>query len=371
MELKIDSDFQSHIPVLRKDERHILEESIKTEGCREPLIVWQEEGVLLDGHNRYEICIRLGIEFDVLKISIPDKEAAIAWIENNQLGRRNLTPDQFRYYLGRKYEREKKEEGRPGKLRQNDEVKTGETANRIAKEHGTSPRTVGRAGEYSKNLDAVAEVAGLEVKQDILSGKEKVTNNELKEYAEATKEASPSDGKQWFQEQKEKHNHRAQGTGENEWYTPEKYIDIVRNVLSEIDLDPASSEFANETVAALRFYTPQEDGLSRKWFGRVWLNPPYSQPAINDFANKTINEWRSGRVQSAIILTHNYTDTRWFHVLASECQAICFTKGRIAFENALGEKAAPTQGQVFFYFGNDQYCFKENFSQIGIVLEAR
>lgn len=158
------------------------------------------------------------------------------------------------------------------------------------------------------------------------------------------------------------------GTGENEWYTPEQYIELARQVLGEIDLDPASNHAAQEFVSAKYYFTAEDDGLDREWFGRVWLNPPYAQPLIAQFVNKMVQEVAAKRVEAAIMLTHNYTDTEWFHNAANPCSAICFTRGRIKFWNPNGEEAAPTQGQAFFYFGNDFVAFTELFGQIGFVV---
>lgn len=164
------------------------------------------------------------------------------------------------------------------------------------------------------------------------------------------------------------HNHRAQGTGENEWYTPAEYIEAAREVLDVINLDPATSETANRTVRAEQIFTRDDDSLSREWSGNIWMNPPYSQPHIQQFVEKLVEEYRSGRAKQAIALTHNYTDTAWFHHAATHCDAICFTRGRIAFVGPGGEKAAPTQGQAFFYFGEKTNTFKEKFSKIGFVV---
>ena len=164
-------------------------------------------------------------------------------------------------------------------------------------------------------------------------------------------------------------NHRAIGTGVNEWYTPETYIIAARDVMGGIDLDPASSEQANECVRAAEIFTIEDDGLMREWHGRVWLNPPYAQPAISYFAQKVAKEWNEGNIDSAIVLTHNYTDTTWFHGLANSCQAICFTRGRIGFLSPNGTKAAPTQGQAFFYFGEDVERFAAVFADIGFVVK--
>lgn len=165
----------------------------------------------------------------------------------------------------------------------------------------------------------------------------------------------------------DEHNHRAQGTGENEWYTPDKYIEAARKVLGEIDLDPATSAMANKRIKARTIFTRNDDGLRHHWAGRVWMNPPYSQPAIQHFAQKLVHEFAEGRVHAAIALTHNYTDTEWFHILARNANRICFTRGRIGFVSPEGEVAAPTQGQAFFYLGPDPEAFDAEFSGFGFV----
>jgi phage N-6-adenine-methyltransferase len=158
------------------------------------------------------------------------------------------------------------------------------------------------------------------------------------------------------------------GTGENEWHTPEEYLAAARDVLGEFDLDPASTALAQQAVRATRYFTKETDGLQQPWHGRVWLNPPYAQPFIASFVLKLVTEVRAGRVTAAILLTHNYTDTAWFHEAASACAAICFTRGRVRFVSPSGELAAPTQGQAFFYFGPEPERFAERFAAVGFVV---
>jgi ParB family chromosome partitioning protein len=162
-----------------------------------------------------------------------------------------------------------------------------------------------------------------------------------------------------------------EGTGDNEWYTPAVYLRIARSVLGEIDVDPASNEIAQEAVKAKQYFTIIDDGLRQSWRGRVWLNPPYAQPHIQDFVEKLVAEFIDGNVTSAIMLTHNYTDTAWFQYAAEYVSAICFTRGRIRFEAPNGELASPTQGQAFFYFGQDVIKICNEFSDIGFVVEVR
>jgi len=162
-------------------------------------------------------------------------------------------------------------------------------------------------------------------------------------------------------------NHRAEGTGENEWYTPLQYVEAARSVLGEIDLDPASSLSAQEKIQAKKFFSKSQDGLMHEWEGRVWLNPPYAQPLIWNFVEKLVLELTESRVTQAILLTHSYTDTAWFHHAESIAAAICFTRGRVKFVDADGEECAPTQGQAFFYYGENAARFGEVFREYGFI----
>ena len=92
--IRVDPEFRALIAPLSDDEREQLETNLVRDGCREPLVVWATEGVLLDGHNRYEICTRRGVRFGVSRLDVPTRVDARVWIRWNQLGRRNLTDDQ-------------------------------------------------------------------------------------------------------------------------------------------------------------------------------------------------------------------------------------------------------------------------------------
>ena len=87
----IDQEFRDLIyqDDLTEEEKRELETDILVRGCVVPLIVWN--GLLVDGHHRYEICKKHNIPFDVKEIEFENREYAKAWILTNQLARRNLT----------------------------------------------------------------------------------------------------------------------------------------------------------------------------------------------------------------------------------------------------------------------------------------
>lgn len=158
IEIQIDPEFRDLIPRLSADERAQLEANIVADGCRDPLTLWGH--ILLDGHNRHEICTRLGLPFRTVHVDLTDRDAAMDWIDANQLGRRNLTPDSFKWILGRRYERDKGKQGGTGA---NQHVQTGQiepsaTAQKLATEHSVSPATVKRAAKFYKEIEKTPEL---------------------------------------------------------------------------------------------------------------------------------------------------------------------------------------------------------------------
>jgi hypothetical protein len=147
-----------------------------------------------------------------------------------------------------------------------------------------------------------------------------------------------------------------------EVFTPAKYVDAARTVLGVIDLDPASCEEANRTVKAERFFSIADDGLSREWFGRVWMNPPWGASTTGAFVTKLVEEFDAGRVTSAVLLlsalgfTSSWFQPLWDHTL-------CFASKRIDFDGA-----SPPFGSVFAYLGPNRQRFVEAFDQFGAVV---
>ena len=197
--LKIDPEFQSQIPPLTDDEFKQLEENILKEGkLLSPLIVWNN--TLVDGHNRYEIVQEHPeISFSTMPLPFESREEVLAWICKNQLGRRNLTPEQKKCLIGKQYEAEKmKLGGDHGNSRssngtfspnsQNGDLGNSRTTcKKIAAENGISKNTVLRAEQFSKGVDA-AEEAVPGTRKKVLSGEVKPTASEIASVARAPPE---------------------------------------------------------------------------------------------------------------------------------------------------------------------------------------
>lgn len=174
--LKIDPEFEAMCPPLTEDEYQQLEENIMDEGLViTPLIVW--DGTIIDGHNRYKICQQHpDIEYQLHEKQFGNRYEVISWICKNQLGRRNLTPQQKKYLIGQRYEAEKMAYGgdRTSNIAKASDnschlLTAKRTRKRIADEAGISEGSVQNANKYAKGVDAAEEVLP-GIKQELLSG---------------------------------------------------------------------------------------------------------------------------------------------------------------------------------------------------------
>jgi phage N-6-adenine-methyltransferase len=159
------------------------------------------------------------------------------------------------------------------------------------------------------------------------------------------------------------------GKNDDEWYTPKHVIKLAREALGGIDLDPASCAMAQATVRADAFYDKATNGLEQPWFGKIWLNPPYSRGLMAKFAGRLLHQYELGNIESGIMLVHNCTETSWFQISGAGATRICFPKGRIGFVNpARTTKSTPGIGQALLYYGPDPIRFDNVFSEIGLVV---
>ena len=201
MELKINPEFESKIPPLDADELKLLEENILSEGVViNPIITWN--GVIVDGHNRYRIIQQHPeIKFTIHEKQFEHQFEALAWICKNQLGRRNLTPEQKKYLIGKQYEAEKSTRGAKDGFRgnqhtklvkgQNDPLPEMSTRERIAKETNTSDSYVRRAIHFAKGVDLADEVYP-GIRKEILAGEIKPTEAAIASVVRADPEERPA-----------------------------------------------------------------------------------------------------------------------------------------------------------------------------------
>ena len=127
---------------------------------------------------------------------------------------------------------------------------------------------------------------------------------------------------------------------EHGWVTPPEVIEMARQAMGSIDLDPASSVKANKIVKAKRIYTEPVDGLKCKWSGNVWLNPPFGTLVHNGklvssqalWMTRCIHHWKegSGAIPMMITLFNAATSAKWFRPLWKHA-IICFPHSRIQF----------------------------------------
>jgi N6-adenosine-specific RNA methylase IME4 len=170
--ITIDKEFQYLIPKLTDEEFLGLENSIINEGCRDAVIVWNN--IIIDGHNRYNICTKHNIQFNTYEMDFDNRNDVIVWIINNQLSRRNVTEEQKSYLRGKRYENEKL---RHGKVIESQNLGL-KTHVKLADEFNVSKNTILNDAEFSKGIDNIAKVQP-ELKATILSGTSELTKQDI------------------------------------------------------------------------------------------------------------------------------------------------------------------------------------------------
>lgn len=214
---------------------------------------------------------------------------------------------------------------------------------------------------------------------------------------------------------KTKHLPLVQDSGNQEYYTDHEIMNMVRDVLGTIDLDPASSEIANRTVNATRIFTKEDDGLSLPWRGKVWLNHPFGKGekacdrytkdgknhkkgdfncrkrVCNDTAYKHYRghhitksipgnlEWiryleeqyQTGNVTEAINIAFADLSSEWGRILTGGVH--CIPDKRVNFwvmgDKGLEKSTGVTKGVIIRYWGENPDKFNTVFSRIGRICE--
>ena len=369
---RIDDEFKSLIPPLTADEYAGLEKSLLNEGCRDALVLWGD--VLIDGHNRYEICTKYHIPFEVVRKEFESRNDVKIWMMSNQLARRNLS-DLQRIFITHKCE---------------DAVKAKAKERQEATQFGGGGNFSTTDGKSRDELGAMAGVSGKTYEHGVkvleeapkpvveaalhndlsINMAHQVTKLEPEEQHEIAEriehiENEPEKTKtpKAIVQEVLKRPHVSFNSGNNEWYTPKEFIEAARSAMGSIDLDPASNDIANEVVKAETYYTAETNGLDKEWTGNVWMNPPYASDLIGKFVDKLIEQREN--YEQAIVLVNNATETEWFNKLISISSAVCFPKSRVKFYMPDGKTGAPLQGQAVLYVGKNIEKFMNAFDGFG------
>ncbi len=129
----------------------------------------------------------------------------------------------------------------------------------------------------------------------------------------------------------------------DDWETPDHVIERFEQEFGAVDLDPCARD---GSAKAEEYYTIEEDGLRQPWFGRVWLNPPYSAPT--PWVRKAHLEILWSRADLVIACLPPAIDTEWFHTWVLPFAEIRYHRGRIGFLDWTGQPVKNNrQGTLF------------------------
>lgn len=175
----------------------------------------------------------------------------------------------------------------------------------------------------------------------------------------------------------------------DQWMTPPDIIELAREMMQGIDLDPASHPIAQQYIKAKEFCALEigKNGLIEEWSGNVWCNPPYSRENIGAFVGKLLIAQYEHSFKQCLFLVNSATDAQWYHHLLNNCSAFCLWKGRIKFwkiengealEKWEGERSkelsrgkagnSPRYLNTLFYFGDNVNRFRYYFGDKGFIV---
>jgi phage N-6-adenine-methyltransferase len=330
--------FAEIFPLMTGTDLLELTRSMETRGFHksEPVVLYQ--GKILDGRNRYAVAQRLKITPCFSFFNGNDADA-LAFVLSHNLARRHLTTSQRAIVA----------------------------ATLVTARHGGArfqaakmPLEFPLVSQYH-----AAAKLGVSVRSVRAAVKLRDTNPALAAKVaagQATIGAATSSGK------KNGKPHVTHNSGDEEWYTPDAILEVVRAVLGTIDLDPASCQEAQERVKAERYFAQKCNALDRVWTGKVFLNPPYH--ACEAYLHELVRFHLRGDVPEAIALVNNATETGWAQRALDRASAVCMIRGRVQFHRpraSLDPVGSPLQGQILLYFGDRPCTFVEHARALGFA----
>ena len=351
-------------PMLSGADYEALRDDIARNGQHQPIYL-TPDGLILDGRNRWRACAELGLSPITRTYDGADP---VGFVISLNLTRRHLNESQRALIAARLA-------NMPSGTRTDllpigsGLISRGEAADKL----NVGERSVHSAAALRREADPET-VAAVERGEMSVSGALSQVRNPVPFVPTAADYADPygDDDPGLWQPPAEapRASHQLiNASTNNEWYTPDLYVDAAREVMGGIDLDPASCAFANRTVQATHFYTAEDDGLAQPWSGRVWMNPPYGTDDGESnqarWTRRLIDEYRAGRVQQACILVNAVPGNAWFAPLWDF--PICFVSRRIRFYNEQTEAGQPTHSNAIIYLGPHIARFAEVFGEFGPV----
>ena len=336
------------MPDLSEIEYNDLKQDIQKNGINnKEIIIYQNE--ILDGWHRYSIANELNIIDTIDLVHLSPSINPVVYVYSQNLHRRHLTPSQRAQIV----------------VEGNKWIKNGENQYTLGGRKSPPKTTKKLAEEANVGTTAIKvakEVSRAGRSDEVISG-EKSSNAIIQEEREKREKAE-----QDLESLQNQNKYMAHTTGEYEWYTPKEYIDAVRAVLGEIDLDPATSEFANQTVQSKKIYTVETNGLDKTWEGKVFMNPPFKNELIKQFVPKLIKHYKNNEISEAILLTDSCTETSWYQDALDTSTAYCHPKSRLKFYDPNNKIQSAHRPQTFFYFGNNPINFCEIFKEKGYTI---
>ena len=269
----IDEEFKALLPALDEDTYSMLEENLLQNGCRDSIVLWGD--ILIDGHNRYKICSKHGIEFNTINRDFTSREEALIWIISTQVSRRNLNQIQLSHFRGLHYMADKKMHGDSSRFRQN--LPSGQsdhleaTATRLSTKYRVSPKTIRRDAKAAAAIEAIGEVSPA-AKKMILSGEVAIDKFKLRELSECSGEELKT-----VAAAIEKGAYEKQPPTSSASSAPEKPIDIIHATMRPLQLaieglaaafsalpNIRSSAVRTELKAMIRSCIDQLEGLYKQ-----------------------------------------------------------------------------------------------------------
>ena len=191
----------------------------------------------------------------------------------------------------------------------------------------------------------------------------KLSREDFEEKIAFAKENNIVPTREWFMEKK-----WIGASGNDEYYTPFEVVQAARFAMNGIDLDPASNHIAQKVVEATKYYTKEDDGLSKEWSGRVFLNPPFSM--LKAFSDKLINSLDS--IDEAIFVCRMDLSNAWGRAVVRHCSMFCIPDKRIQFYGP-DEKTVKSNNMANLILGfkTKETLFHFGFSDIGFVIHKK